>query len=137
MIPVDVNIIAVLIAAVAAMVVGFIWYSPSLFGNEWMKLAGIKMDEASKQEMPKMYFITFVLAVITAYVMAHVLSYSQAATTTMGIQAGFWMWLGFAMPPMAAKMLFSKNKSMKLFFIDTGHTLATFIVIGAVLVMWG
>ncbi|TME70083.1 MAG: DUF1761 family protein, partial [Chloroflexi bacterium] len=31
-----VNYLAVVVAAVVALVIGFIWYSPRVFGNRWM-----------------------------------------------------------------------------------------------------
>lgn len=136
MMPVEVNIVSVLIAAVAAMVVGFIWYSPSVFGAQWTKLTGMKMEDENNKDMPKTYIIMFGLSVVTAYVMAYTLSFMQPTTTFLAAQTGFWMWLGFAMPTTATKMLFSKNKKMKLFLIDTGYTLLAFITIAVVLMLW-
>ena len=37
-----VNIVALVVAALASMVVGWLWYSPVLFGKTWMRLAKIK-----------------------------------------------------------------------------------------------
>jgi hypothetical protein len=48
---VQVNYVAVLFAVVASMVVGFAWYSPVLFGKQWMKLMGLtkeNMESAKK-----------------------------------------------------------------------------------------
>ena len=43
-----VNVWTVLVAAVATMVVGFLWYSPALFAKPWMKLMGY--DPHDKEE---------------------------------------------------------------------------------------
>ena len=40
---VDINLWAVLLAAVSSMIVGSIWYMPAVFGNTWMKLTGTEM----------------------------------------------------------------------------------------------
>ena len=40
---VDINIWAVIVAAIVNMVVGSFWYSKSLFGKEWAKLVGRKL----------------------------------------------------------------------------------------------
>ena len=48
---VDINYLAVLIAALASYVLGALWYSPVLFGKLWMKLSKIdpkNMDAAKK-----------------------------------------------------------------------------------------
>src|SRR2546425_1930911 len=35
-----VNYLAIVVAAVVALVIGFIWYSPPVFGNRWMAYLG-------------------------------------------------------------------------------------------------
>ena len=39
---------AVLVAAVATMVIGFLWYSPILFARPWMRLMGCDPDDKAK-----------------------------------------------------------------------------------------
>jgi len=48
----SVNWLAVLVAAVAQMIVGFIWFSPALFGKTWMVLHGI--DPNSSEQVQQM-----------------------------------------------------------------------------------
>ena len=43
-----VNLWAVLVSALATMVVGFVWYSPVLFANSWMKLMGYDPNDKAK-----------------------------------------------------------------------------------------
>jgi hypothetical protein len=43
----EVNYLAVLLAAAATMIIGFLWYSPILFGNVWMKQIGLKAEDMS------------------------------------------------------------------------------------------
>ena len=38
---IEINYLAVILATIAAVVVGFVWYSPALFGNQWAKLRGM------------------------------------------------------------------------------------------------
>ena len=45
-----VNWLAVIVGAVAAFIVGWLWYSPMLFGKQWAAGKGIEMGTAS--EMP-------------------------------------------------------------------------------------
>ena len=33
------NFLAILVAAIAPLVLGFLWYNPKLFGNVWMREA--------------------------------------------------------------------------------------------------
>jgi hypothetical protein len=47
------NFLAILVAAVAAFVLGALWYSPVLFAKQWMKAHGYTPDklEAMKKGM--------------------------------------------------------------------------------------
>ncbi len=47
----DVNLLAVLGAAVLNMVLGALWYSPMLFGSSWMK--EMKTNKKEMEEMKK------------------------------------------------------------------------------------
>ena len=42
------NVWAVLVCALATMVIGFVWYSPLLFANPWMKLMGYDPNDKAK-----------------------------------------------------------------------------------------
>src|SRR5260370_10712032 len=48
------NWLAILVAAISTMVVGFLWYSPLLFAKPWMKEMGYDPnDKAKTEEMKK------------------------------------------------------------------------------------
>ena len=132
MIPsVTVNFVAVLGAAIASMVVGFVWYSPVLFGNLWMKLSKKKMD--AKGNPTKAYMTAFAGAIVAAYVLAHIISYAGAVTLMDGAFAGFWAWLGFIATTETVNAVFDE-KPMQLVALGLGHHLLSFLVMGAVLV---
>ena len=135
---IDVNYLAVLVAAVAAMVVGFAWYSPALFGKQWMKLMGYSSESLKKaqKEMGKWYGLSFVLALVTAYVLSHVMAlgdnFYHYPRVQSGLTSAFWMWLGFVMPVQLMTEVFG-GKKWKLFYINTGHQLVSMLVMGIVL----
>jgi hypothetical protein len=135
---VDVNYLAVLLAAVAFMVVGFLWYGP-LFGKRWAKLKGFTEESMKKgqKEMPKWYIVSFVLGLITAYVLSHVMFLSQNffhySEQMSGLTSAFWMWLGFVMPVQATATIFSEKRRWEVFGIDTGYQLVGLLVMGLVL----
>src|SRR3989344_4713354 len=95
--PVQINLMAVVLAAIASMVLGFVWYGP-LFGKQWMKLSGMTqkdMETAKKKGMEKMHAIAMMGSLVMAYVMTHFIQYVGAMTAELGAQLGFWLWLGF------------------------------------------
>lgn len=132
---VPVNYVAVLACGVASMVLGFLWYSPLLFGKPWMALMGLtaKKMEESKKDMPKTYGTMFVTALIMAYVLSGFVGLSQATTVTAGLQVGFWAWLGFVATVMLSNVLFG-GKPVKLYLIDTTYQLVNLLIMGAILV---
>ena len=137
MILVTVNYTAVLAAAIASMVIGFLWYSPMLFGTMWMELIGTtkeKMEE-SKKKMGPLYAGIFVAALATAYVLAHFAAYAQANTIMLGMQTGFWAWLGFVATTMLGNVIFA-GKPFKLYLLDVGYHLVSLVVMGAIVAGW-
>lgn len=42
----DVNWVAVIVGAVAAFALGWLWYSPKLFGTRWAAEVGIRMEDS-------------------------------------------------------------------------------------------
>ena len=133
----DVNYLAVLVAAIVGMVLGFLWYGP-IFGNIWMKLMNIdkkKMEEMKKKGVGKSYFVTFIAGLVMAYVLSHFVDYLEATTISAGITAGFWIWLGFVATVIIGSVLW-EGKPFKLYLINAGFHLAELMLMGAILSVW-
>ncbi len=132
---VDVNFLAVILCGVAAMVVGYFWYSKMLFGKEWMKLSGVTDAQMKKanSNMMMLYGTMFVASLVMAYVLAHFAKYAGALTLMDGVVAGFWAWLGFVATTMLTGVLY-EGKSLKLYAINAGYQLVTLVVMGIILV---
>ncbi len=130
-----VNYVAVVIAAVAAMILGFVWYGKMLFGKSWMKLTGMAEADAKRGNMTALYGSMFVGALVEAYVLSHFIHYAGAYTLVNGVKTGIWAWLGFVGPVMMGNYMFSK-RPMKLFYIDGGYALVNLMVMGAILASW-
>ena len=133
----DVNLIAVVAAAVASFIIGYLWYSPMLFGKKWMESMGMKMDaNMPKGDMMKPMVITFILSIVTAFVLAKVLIFMGASSIEAGCLGAFWIWLGFMLPTGAMNVLFEK-KNFTTFLIGTSHQLVNLIIMGIILVVMG
>jgi hypothetical protein len=134
---VQINYLAVLLAAASSMVVGSIWYSKGVFGRVWGRLAHIKMDRKPRAgEMVWLLGSTFVASLVTAYVLAHVafLSFNffdqeflQSALTT-----AFWLWLGFTAARIYVHDAF-EGRRKKLTLLNAAHELVTLMVMAAVI----
>ena len=136
---VTVNLTAVLVAAVATMVVGFLWYSQLLFGKPWMNLVGMTPGhmEDAKAGMGKTYGLSFLGSLVMAYVLANVVSLTNAVSWQSGAMAGFLMWLGFVATTGANEFIYAvKPKPWNLYLINQGYQLVNFLVMGAILATW-
>ena len=57
---------SILVAAIVAFAIGSLWYSPLLFGKEWMALSGISTSDASSTKgMWKLYVAQFITTLVT------------------------------------------------------------------------
>ena len=133
--PVLINYLAVLICAIAAMMIGTVWYSV-LFGKLWVKEQGISEEELKKGFNPaKTYSLTFIAHIVIAYALARLLWYVDAQSIVEGLRLAFLAWLGFTATTMLINALYSK-KSMKLLLIDSGYHLTVMLVMGIILAAW-
>jgi hypothetical protein len=126
----SVNYVAVLVAAVASMVVGFLWYGP-LFGKMWMKLSGLK-EMGDKSQAARNYGLTFVGSLVMAYVLAALLSLTNTASLMEALKMALWSWLGFQATILLGTVLW-EGKSWNLYFLNVSYWLVNLLVIAAVL----
>jgi len=131
---VEVNWLAIVLAALSTMVVGSIWYTPKVFGNQWEKLA--RIDPKKRANAPRAIGITLVVSFISAYVLAHIVylsnsffghSFLQDALTT-----AFWVWLAFTAARFITHDAF-ENRPWKLTLMNVTHELVTFVAMALVI----
>lgn len=138
----NVNLIALIVAVVASMAVGFLWYSPLLFGAQWSKLMGFTKESLKKaqQSMGPMYGLSALAALVTAFVLTHLIAqaekYYGMDRLTTGVMTAFWGWLGLVAPVQMTDVIFG-NKKWSLFAINTGYQLASLLVMGTIIALLG
>lgn len=131
---VEVDLIAVLVAAVINMVVGAVWYSSAMFAKEWTKLTGVKAADMGK-DAGSAYALTTVGALAQAWIMAHFVYWANATTVSEGAVVGFMLWLGFVAITQGVNTIFAGGRK-KLWAINTGYFLVVLVVNGALLASW-
>ena len=125
------NYLGLLLAAVVAMVVGYVWYGP-LFGKTWMKLMGMK--EAKMKGAGTSYLVMYVVAVVEAYVLSVFMKNAGATTVNSAAMVAFWAWLGFVATVMLGMVLWDK-KPLNLYFLNVAYQLVTMVLMAVVLVL--
>jgi Protein of unknown function (DUF1761) len=136
----NVNLWSVLVAGIATMVVGFLWYSPLLFARPWMVAMGYDPEDKAKiKEMQKSagksYAISFIASLVSAFVLGKIIHVTTVNTALYGMKIGFAIWLAFVTTVQLTAKLFG-NQSTKLYLINTGYQLVCYLAMGVILAVW-
>jgi hypothetical protein len=129
----NVNLAAVVVAALASFLVGGLWYSKALFGNVWMRESGLTEEKIKQRSMLMIFSTTFLLALVIAFNLAAFLA--GPPNLLRGLTTGGLVGLGWVAASMGITYLF-EMRSANLFFINAGYHVVTFIVMGAILGIW-
>ena len=126
---------AILVSAVILWLLGALWYSPALFAKPWMAM--VKLDPAQKNSKSMIVGMisSFVLDIVLAFVLDHVIQWSGADTFGLGALIGFIMWLGFIAAPALPQGIY-EGRPFKLFAINTGYMLVGLMILGGVQAVW-
>lgn len=65
----EINFVALLVAALVPMLLGFIWYHPKVFGNTWMRSAGLTDEMLKTGNMAVIFGVSFLMSIMMAFVM--------------------------------------------------------------------
>ncbi len=128
------NYWAVLMAAVAAWMLGALWYS--LLAKPWMAAAGVAKASIESNAGSIRGFLPFVVAfvavLVMAWVLAGIMGHLGQLSIKNGVVSGAFCWLGFTIPAMAANYTFGQRRPL-LLLIDGGYWLAALVVMGVVI----
>jgi hypothetical protein len=153
------NPVALLIAAISALVVGFIWYNPKVFGTVWMKESGMTEEKIKGGNMAKILIMAFIFAFLLAMTMMQMTIHQTGALSLVGGDASkalpsyaafmadygdafrtykhgalHGVLAGFfvALPIIGTNALFER-KSAKYIFINAGYWIVTLGIMGAII----
>jgi hypothetical protein len=131
----EVTLIPLLVAAVAAVIVGFVWFHDKVFGAAFMRFLNLTPEQQAKgrKRMGISVFFAFVSALLAAYVLNYFGIAWGVYDWVGAIELGIWVWLGFAAPPLLGMVLW-EMKPLKQYAIVAGYWLVNFIVMALVLV---
>jgi hypothetical protein len=134
---IDINLFAVAGAAVAAMVVGWLWFGV-IFRKPWTRLAELDARPAAKDYVQ--YPVALVVNLVGAFVLAYIASASQIANQVSLLESALYsavfVWLAFSAGRALITTTF-ESRSAKLFLINTGHDLAVVLTMALVIGLVG
>ena len=140
----QINWLAVIAAGIAAMVVGFIWYLPPLFGTRWAGLVKAYgrpyNDDPNLDPMqpvnPLMPMGVWLIGfLINAFVLALAINLLPTNSVGGAIAVGILAWAGFAAPLSSWPAAFARWP-WGLWLINNGCYLAIQIIMAVILTLW-
>jgi hypothetical protein len=125
-----VNWIAVVVAMVAAMVVGSLWYSPLLFMKPWIAEIGKTPEQLGKPMLAVGNSVAMYL--IAAIGLSVVFDWKGVATMGDALMTAAAVWFAFVG---SMELMHDRYNgfSAKLSLINCGNTLVSFLAMGAVI----
>ena len=133
----SVNLFAVVVAALASVGVGFLWYHPRVFGTMWMRLTGLSPDVIERGK--KHPLITTLAALGASFLMAYTLSRFAfmwgVLTLTNALELAFWVWLGLVVPLLISPVLW-EGRPWKLFLLNAMYWFVTITLMSVIVGLW-
>jgi hypothetical protein len=128
------NLWAVLVSGLAMWVLGAIWYSPLAFAKKWAALVPGPSGDKKKTMMAGMV-MSLVGDILLAFVMAHIVIWSNSNEFGRGLFIGFVMWMGFFAATAIPQSIF-EGRPFKLFAINQAYNLLGLMLVGGILACW-
>ncbi len=136
-----INFIAVILAAVAAFIIGFMFHGP-LLGKMWMRLAKIVPTGNEKlSDMRGQMFANLVSNFVTALALAVVYALSSASPIMSfspainGVIIALIAWLGFLVTSSSIEVIWM-GRSYKLWLFECFSSLVTMLAMGIIITIY-
>jgi Protein of unknown function (DUF1761) len=156
------NPLAVLVAALATLLVGFVWYNPKVFGTIWMNETGMTEEKAKQGNMLKIFGFTILFSLMISFATPGLVIHQMGAfgmiggddtkalpsyaafmadygdafrTFKHGALHGFMSGLFIVFPVLGVNAMFDQ-KSWKLLFVTAGYWMVTLTIMGAIICGW-
>ena len=133
----QVNLWAILVAALAYFILGSLWFSV-LFGGVWSKEVerlGILIKDPAKSTIAAKMFQTFFGNGIAAVSMGYVVFISRCYNWIAGLKIGLLCGIGFAAVAMIIAYTW-ESRSYRLQMIDTGYAVIGITLCGIIIAAW-
>ena len=157
-----INFIALFIAALSTLVVGYIWYHPRVFGKIWMKEAGVTEQKMKPNAILPLIGISLVYAFLISMVLQFLVIHQFGASSMTGGDTtkalpsyaafmndygtafrtfkhgalhGFLASIFMILPIIGTNSLFER-KSFKYTLLSSGFWIISFTIMGGIICAW-
>jgi hypothetical protein len=131
---IHINLLAVLVAAIANYVIATIWYAV-IFSKVWQKLTGITDMKPAPVNILLVFVGSLVLSFILYYSILFGNAYFKISGVTGGLMGGFFGWLGYIAPVTLSTKLYER-KPWGLWLLDNTFWLISLLIMGIIISCW-
>ena len=117
------------VAALAAFLLGGIWYAPAAFGKTWQREAGLSDERLRGRNPALMFGGAFVLSLLAAFVFGMFLG--PKPSLALGLGAGFAAGFAWVAASFGINYLFER-RGLKLLMVNGGYHTLQFTLYGLV-----
>ena len=129
-----INLLAVLVAAVPYVLLGYPWFS--VFRDPWFEGGGLTVEQlVNGPSLAVAFTVAIVSSLVMAYVLALLVIRTGEQTAARGMRMGALVWLGFVATLLGTQYVF-EARSVAYFFITSGYPLLGLLIMGAVVGGW-
>ena len=118
-----------LLSALAAFLLGGLWYSPLLFGKTWQREAGLSDEQLQAANKVRIFGVSFILCLLAAIAFSMVIT--PEASFFMAFHSGVGVGLFWVATSFGVNYLF-ELKSFKLWLINAGYHTLQFTLYGLI-----
>jgi hypothetical protein len=158
----EINFLALFVAALSTLVVGFVWYNPKVFGTIWMKESGVTPEKMKGSNMLLIFGTSFFYAFLISFVVQMLTIHQTGAlgmiggdpaiakpsylsfmadygtafrTFKHGALHGFMAGLFFAFPIIGTNALYER-RSFKYTLVNGGFWIVCLTIMGGIICAW-
>jgi hypothetical protein len=136
----NLNFLAILVAALAAFFIGFLWHGP-LFGKQWIKMMGIPQKEVDAMQakgmgaMAPQMFAALVQQIIIATVVSHLANALGVVDAMGAVLLALLLWFGFIAAVQLNAVLW-ENRKLELYLFNMAQLLVSLVAVSLIVVLW-
>jgi len=132
----EINYVAVLVAALANFIAGFVWFSPKTMFPVWWRAMGRTSDEVpGSANMGVVFGLTLVGVLVQTFAIAVILGWYGASgeiNLSSGAMVGAFVGVGSAAAASLSHRLFAGH-GLKVWLIEVGSDVLNATLVGAVI----
>jgi hypothetical protein len=156
----QINFLAILVAAIVPMIVGFVYYHKNVVGTAWMSVTGMTEDKAREGNMAVIFIVSYILSIMLAFALNSMVIHQNGLLSVFGGDAsnelykqafeatkdsfrtfkhgalhGFIAAVFIGLPILGTNALF-EQKGWKYIWINAGYWAITITIMGGIICAW-